>query len=90
MIIVIETPFVSTLVHTIISIRSRPQTPRGTKLMSLHEDMPRKLNKVFVNQPSNPRESGSNPPGPPGLLGCFGLPMVNLGKPTLPPNKPYH
>jgi hypothetical protein len=82
MIIVIETPFVSTLVHTIVNIRSRPQTPRGTKLMSLH--------KVFVNQPSNPKGSGSNPPGPPGLLGCFGLPVVNLGKPTLPPNKPYH
>jgi hypothetical protein len=49
MIIVVEAPFVSTLVHTIVGIRSRPQTPRGTKLVSLHENMPRELNIVFAS-----------------------------------------
>jgi hypothetical protein len=49
MIIVIEVPFVSTLIHTIIGIRFRPQTPRGTKLVSLHENMPKELNRVFAS-----------------------------------------
>jgi hypothetical protein len=60
--------------------------------VSLHEDMPRKVNKVFANQTSNPRGGGLNPPrplrplGPPGY---FGLPMVNPCRPPLPPNRPY-
>ncbi len=52
-IIVTETPFVSTLIHNIVGIESIPQTPRGTQLVSMHEDMPREVNKFFVNQPSN-------------------------------------
>jgi len=49
MIIVTEVPFVSTLVHIVVGIRYRPQTPRGTKLVSLHEDMPREVNNFFAN-----------------------------------------
>jgi hypothetical protein len=48
-IIITKTPFVSALVHTIVGIRSRPQTPRGTKFASLHENMPKELNKVFAS-----------------------------------------
>jgi hypothetical protein len=44
-----QAPFVSTQVHTLVAIKSRPQIPRGTKLVSLHEDMPREVNKVFAN-----------------------------------------
>jgi hypothetical protein len=30
------------------------QTPRGTKFMNLHEDIPREVNKVFTSQPLDP------------------------------------
>jgi hypothetical protein len=49
MITIIEVPFVSTLVHIVVGFRSKPRTPRGTKLVSLHEDMPREVNKVFAS-----------------------------------------
>jgi hypothetical protein len=49
MITVTEVPFVSALVHIVVGIRSTPQTPRGTKLVSLHENMPIEVNKVFVS-----------------------------------------
>ncbi len=58
--------------------------------MSLHEDITREVNKVFACQPSNLKGGGSNPPGPQGPLGYFGLPMVNPGRPLLPPNIVYH
>ncbi len=48
------------------------------------------VNKFFVSQPSDPGGGDSNPLRPLGPLGYFGLPMVNLGRPPLPPNKPYH
>jgi hypothetical protein len=54
--------------------------------------MPKEVYKVFVRQPLDPR-GGSGPPKPPrplGPSGYFGLPMMNLGKPPLPPHKPYH
>jgi hypothetical protein len=49
MIIVIEAPFVSILVHIVISIKFRPHTLRGTELVNVHEDLPREVNKVFVS-----------------------------------------
>jgi hypothetical protein len=55
--------------------------------VNLHEDIPKEVNIIFVNQPSDLGGSDSYPPGP---LGYFGLPMVNLGRPPLPPNRPYH
>jgi hypothetical protein len=44
-----EAPFVSALVITLGSIRSRPHTPRGIEFVNLHEHFPRKVNKVFTN-----------------------------------------
>jgi hypothetical protein len=87
---VVETPFVSAPIHNIVSIRSKPQTPRGTQLVSVHEEMPIKVNKFFVSQPSDVRGGGSNPLGPLGPLGYFRLQMVNPNKPRLPLSKPYH
>jgi hypothetical protein len=58
--------------------------------VSLHEDIPNEVNKVFANHLSEIGEGNSNPPKPLGPLGYFGLPMVNPSKPLLPPNKPYH
>ncbi len=49
MIIVTEAPFVSSPIHTIVSIKYRPHIPRGTYFVSLHENMPKKVNKVFAN-----------------------------------------
>ncbi len=46
---------------------------------------------IFVRYRSNPR-GGLKPSKPQGSLGpsrYFGLPMVNLGRPPLPPNRPY-
>jgi hypothetical protein len=48
-IIITEAPFVSTLVRTIGGVRSRPQTPKGTKFVGLHEDIPKEVNKAFVS-----------------------------------------
>jgi hypothetical protein len=47
--IIIETPFVSALIYIIDGVRFRPQTPRGTKFVSLHENIPREVNKVFAS-----------------------------------------
>jgi hypothetical protein len=44
---------VLTPIHTIDDVRSRPQTPRGIEFVNLHEDIPKEVNKVFINQPSN-------------------------------------
>ncbi len=30
-------------------VKYKPQTPRETKFVNLHEDIPREVNKVFVN-----------------------------------------
>jgi uncharacterized MAPEG superfamily protein len=49
MIIVIEVPFVLTPIHIVVGIRSKPQTLRGIKLVSLHEDMPREVNRIFAS-----------------------------------------
>jgi len=81
--------FILPLIHIVDGVRSKPQTPRGTKFVSLHEDIPIGVKKVFANQPLDPRGGGLAPPGPLRPLGYFGLPMVNLGKPPLPPNRPY-
>jgi len=57
--------------------------------VNLHEDILKKVNNFFVNQPLDPRRGGSNPLAPPRPRRYFGLPMVNPGKPPLPPNRPY-
>ncbi len=61
--------------------------------MNLHEDIPREVNRIFVNQPSDPKGGSLDPPKPPRPLRppkYFGLLMVNPCKPPLPPNTPYH
>jgi hypothetical protein len=53
--------------------------------------MPKEVDMIFVRYRSNPR-GGLKPSKPQGSLGpsrYFGLPMVNLGRPPLPPNRPY-
>ncbi len=57
--------------------------------MGLHEDIPQKVNTIFVSQPLNLKGSGLDPPRPLGPLGYFGLPMVNPSMPPLPLNRPY-
>jgi hypothetical protein len=89
MVIVIEAPFVITLAHIVVGMRFRPQIPRETELVSVHTKMPRKVDRIFVRQPLDPGGGGSDPLRPPRPSRCFGLPMMNLGIPPLPPNKPY-
>jgi hypothetical protein len=92
MITIIEVQFVSILIHIVVGIRSRSQTLRGAKLVNVHEEMPIKVNKVFASRPLNPGGGGLDTLGPlrpPRFLGYFGLLMVNLGRPPLPPNRPY-
>ncbi len=60
-----EVLFVSALVHIVDGVRSKPQTPRGTKFVNLHKNIPRKVNIIFINQPWDLGGSDSNPPGPP-------------------------
>ncbi len=58
--------------------------------MSVHTKMPKRVNRIFVGQPSNLGGGGSSPLGPLRPLrpsGYFGLPMMN---PIIPPNRPYH
>jgi hypothetical protein len=50
-IIVIEVSFVSTPINIVVGITSKPNIPRGIKFVNLHEDIPRKANKFFINQP---------------------------------------
>jgi hypothetical protein len=80
-IIVTEFLFVSTLIHIVDGVGSRPQIPIGTKFVSLHEDIPKEVNKVFVSQPLDPGGGGSDPLGPLRPLGLpiyFGLPMATI------------
>jgi hypothetical protein len=62
MVIVIEAPFVTTLVHIVVSMKSRPQTPRKTQLVGVHIEMPREVDRIFVGQPLDPGKGGSKPP----------------------------
>jgi hypothetical protein len=76
-IIVTKPPFVSTPIHIVDGVRSRTQTPRTTKFLSLHENILRELNKVFVSQPLDLGRGNSDPLGPRGPPRYFGLLMVN-------------
>jgi hypothetical protein len=52
--------------------------------------MPREVDMIFVGRPLDPGGGGLGPTRPPKPLRYFGLPMMNLGRPPLPPNMPYH
>jgi hypothetical protein len=83
MVIVIEAPFVTTLAHIVVNMKSKPQIPRETQLVNVHTKMPIMVDKIFVKQPLDPRGGGSNtlrPPRPLGPLkpsGYCGLLMMN-------------
>ncbi len=92
MVIITEAPFVIALARTIVSMRSKLQTPRETQLVSVHIEMLREVNKIFVKQPLDPRGGGSDPTRPPGPpkpsrppkpSGYFGLLMMNSSKPAI-------
>ncbi len=61
MVIVIEAPFSTTQTHTIIGMRSKPQTPRGINLLNMHTKMSKGLDKIFVKQSLDTRGGGSKP-----------------------------
>ncbi len=51
------------------------------------------MDKIFARQPLDPIGGGLDrlgPLGPPRPSRYFGLLMMNLGRPPLPPNMPYH
>jgi hypothetical protein len=62
MVMIIEAPFITALAYTIIDIRSRPLTPRGTYLVNMHIEMPREVDMIFAGQLSDPRGRKSSPP----------------------------
>jgi hypothetical protein len=41
---IIEAPFVSAPIHNVVGIRSKPQIPRGTKHVNVHEKVPKEVN----------------------------------------------
>ncbi len=59
MVTIIEAPFITTLAHTIPSMKFRPQTLRGTNLVSMHTEMPKEVDMIFVGKPLNPGGGGS-------------------------------
>jgi hypothetical protein len=86
---IIELSFVSASIHIVDGVRSKTQTPRVTKFVSLQEDILREVSKDFINWPLNPRGGSSNPLRPPRPPRYYGLPMVNPYMPPLPLNRPY-
>ncbi len=48
MVIIIKSPFTTALAHTIPSMKSKPQTPRGTNLVNMHIKMPIKVENIFA------------------------------------------
>jgi len=92
MVIIIEDPFVTTLIHIVVNMRSGPHILRETQLVSVHTKMPKEVDMIFARHPLDPRRGSLDPlgpPRPPRPLGYFGLPMMNSSRPPLTPNKPY-
>jgi len=58
--------------------------------VNLHEDIPKEVNKVFINQPSDQGRGDFDPLRPLGPPRYFGLLMVHPSMPRLPPSRPYH
>jgi hypothetical protein len=92
MVTITKAPFVTTLVHIVVSMKFKLKTPKETQLPNVHTKMPKEVDKIFVGQPLDLGGGGLDPLRPPGLpkpLRYFGLPMMNPIRPPLPPNKPY-
>jgi hypothetical protein len=49
MVIVIEVTFIRTQAHIVVGMRSKPHTPKGTKLVSVHTKMLIKVNIISVS-----------------------------------------
>jgi hypothetical protein len=62
MVIIIEATFVIAPTHIVVGMRSKPKTPRGTNIVSVHIEMPKEVNKVFVGQPLDVGGGGLDPP----------------------------
>jgi len=80
-IIVLEVLFILVLINTVIGITSRPHTPRGIEFVNLHEDIPKEVNKIFINQPSDQGRGDLDPLRPLGPPRYFGLLMVHPSMP---------
>jgi hypothetical protein len=79
-------------------MRFRPQISRETQFVSVHIEMPTKVDKIFVGQLLDPRGGNSYPLGPPippipprplGPLGYFGSLVMNPCIPPLSPKRLY-
>jgi hypothetical protein len=45
---IIEVPFITTRAHNVVSMKSKPRTPRETQLVNVLTKMPREVDKIFV------------------------------------------
>jgi len=90
LIIVLEVLLILVPINTIVGITSRPHIPRGIEFVNLHEDIPKEVNKVFINQPSDQGRGDLDPLRPLGPPRYFGLLMVHPSMPRLSPSRPYH
>jgi hypothetical protein len=48
MVIVTKVPFLTTLIHIVINMKSRPQTLKETQLVSVHTKMCREVDRIFA------------------------------------------
>ncbi len=55
----------------------------------MYTEIPRQKDRIFAKQPLDLRRGGLDLPRPPGPSWYFGLPVMNLGRPPLPLNKPH-
>jgi hypothetical protein len=65
MVIVTKAPFVTTLIHIIVSMKCKLWTPRETQLVNVHTKMPREVDMIFVGQPLDVGGGSLDPPRPP-------------------------
>ncbi len=76
MVIVTETPFVTTLAHIVVNMRSKPYTPTKSQLVSVHIEVFKEVDKIFARQPLDPGGGGLDllgplgPPRPSRYLDC--------------------
>ncbi len=49
MVIIIEVSFSTTLAYTIVGMKFKPQTPRGTDLVNMHIEMPIKVDMILLD-----------------------------------------
>jgi len=89
MVIVTEISVITSLAHIVVTMRSRPQTLKETQLVSVHTEMPREVDMIFVGQSLDLGIGSLERQRPPRPSRYFGLPMMNPSRPSLPPNRSY-